>query len=279
MNKKNVPKTLRELYGQTYERYWRKSLSAKTVSINAEACLKALNEERKPQKIDEKAIDDMLMLFDEQGVSDSTINRRLSVLSKILTFAFDRGYIKRKPKIEYRKEPENRTRFLSTFEEQALLDFYTETQQADLVKLLILAIDTGMRQGELLKVKLSHCKNGLIQLPGHICKSGKPREIPMTDRVKSLIDTIPKTQDKLFEGWTKDRVRHAWDAGRRHLGLQDDKQFVFHALRHTFCSRLVQKGVNLQIVSKLAGHGSLSVTMRYAHLNDQQLRDAISVLN
>ena len=62
------------------------------------------------------------------------------------------------------------------------------------------------------------------------------------------------------------------------MGLTDDPNFVFHALRHTFVSRLVQRGVNLRTVAELAGHKVLATTMRYAHLAPKDLVAAIQVL-
>jgi site-specific recombinase XerD len=66
---------------------------------------------------------------------------------------------------------------------------------------------------------------------------------------------------------------------REHLGLDRDEQFVIHALRHTFASRLVQRGVELATVSKLLGHRSLLTTMRYAHLAPHNLQAAVEVLD
>jgi site-specific recombinase XerD len=66
---------------------------------------------------------------------------------------------------------------------------------------------------------------------------------------------------------------------REHLGLENDSQFVIHSLRHTFASRLVQRGVELQVVAKLLGHRSILTTMRYAHLAPQNLADAVKVLS
>ncbi|MDP6213177.1 MAG: tyrosine-type recombinase/integrase, partial [Candidatus Thalassarchaeaceae archaeon] len=54
---------------------------------------------------------------------------------------------------------------------------------------------------------------------------------------------------------------------------------VPHALRHTFCSKLVQLGVQIKVVQELAGHESIETTLRYAHLAPRNLRSAIDLLN
>lgn len=62
------------------------------------------------------------------------------------------------------------------------------------------------------------------------------------------------------------------------MGLEKDKQFVIHSLRHTLASRLVQKGVDLYVVRDLLGHSSITVTERYAHLNVDRLWKGIQTL-
>jgi hypothetical protein len=63
------------------------------------------------------------------------------------------------------------------------------------------------------------------------------------------------------------------------MGLEADAEFVIHALRHTFASRLVQRGVRIEVVSKLLGHKTLQQTMVYAHLAGHNYQSAIDVLN
>lgn len=78
---------------------------------------------------------------------------------------------------------------------------------------------------------------------------------------------------------SQDRMNRACVRMRKGLGLAEDDQFVPHCLRHTFCSRLVQKGVSLSKVQKLAGHKTLAMTMRYSHLGDENLDEAVASLN
>ena len=63
------------------------------------------------------------------------------------------------------------------------------------------------------------------------------------------------------------------------MGLEEDKQFVFHTLRHTYASRLVQQGVDLYTVGQLMGHTNPRMTQRYAHFAPEHLLDAVDVLN
>ena len=62
------------------------------------------------------------------------------------------------------------------------------------------------------------------------------------------------------------------------MGLAEDDGFVPHALRHTWASRLIQRGVSLRVVQEWLGHKTITVTMRYAHLSPKSLLAAVSVL-
>lgn len=127
--------------------------------------------------------------------------------------------------------------------------------------------------------------NGLVSI--WRTKNGKARSIPLTKRVaevlerrfadtKARLNTIGSV--KAFDGWNHSKVRTMWEKVRRHMKLMNDPQFVPHAMRHTFCSRLVQRGVDIVTVSKLAGHSSIVVTMRYSHLAPDSLAHAIRKL-
>lgn len=279
---KMAPKTLRELYTSTYKKFWADSKSPGTSSSNAQACIDVLGEHTAPSAVDIHAIDALIEVFEGENISNSTINRRLSALSRMLTHAGEQGWIGRVPKIPKKKEPINRIRYLTVDEEDELLAYFKFIARPEMVDIITLAVDTGMRRGELMKLQSNHfdLMERLIKLPGEICKSGKPRDIPMTTRVYEILKARRGVAGaKIIEGITSDILRHQWDRGRHHLGLLDDKQFVFHALRHTFCSRLVQRGIPIQVVSELAGHGNIHMTMRYAHLCPKNLRSAISVLD
>jgi integrase len=272
------PQTLTDLFEITYQRFWKGAKSEKSSRINAMKCVEALGPTLAPGAVTEQRIDEMIFLFEREGIADATINRRLSALSKMLTFAAERGYIVRKPKIDRKKEPEHRIRYLTEQEEQDLIGYMTLIEKHDMVDIIKVAIDTGMRMGEILKVQVRDLSDGLITL--WETKSGKARSIPLTQRAREVLERRAQEagEGKLFEGWTHSMIRHYWDAARSHMGLMRDPQFVPHAMRHTFCSRLVQRGVDITTISKLAGHSSVVVTMRYAHLSPDNLVSAIRAL-
>ena len=66
---------------------------------------------------------------------------------------------------------------------------------------------------------------------------------------------------------------------RRTLKRSGIAHIRWHDLRHTFASRLAQKGVSLQVIKELLGHSTLQMVLRYAHLQQQNLRDAVAALD
>lgn len=275
---KTGPQNLSELFEETYRRYWKGAKSEKSSRINALKCVNTLGPHLPPAAITETHIDQMVFAFEREGIADATINRRLSALSKMLTHAHERGYIVRRPKIDRKKEPEHRIRYITEEEEQHLIGYLTLIGKMDMVDIVKVAIDTGMRMGEILNAKVQDLSDGLITI--WESKSGKARSIPLTTRAREVFERRAEMlgEGRFFAGITQSMVRHNWDAARSHMGLMRDPQFVPHAMRHTFCSRLVQRGVDITTISKLAGHSTVIVTMRYAHLSPDNLKAAIMML-
>jgi integrase len=75
---------------------------------------------------------------------------------------------------------------------------------------------------------------------------------------------------------TYPQLRHYWDAARGQMGLTDPELFVFHACRHTFATRAIQAGVNIRVLQMLMGHKTIQTTIRYSHVDDRTLSDAIA---
>lgn len=273
-----VPTTMQQLYELTHRRFWAGKGGEKPAVINATKVLEALGPSISPAAVTTMAIDAMIFQFEDEGLSDSTINRRLSALSKMLTFAVDRGYITKRPKIERKEEVEGRIRYITEDEETKMLAYFDHIGQAFMKDVLMIGVDTGMRIGEMLRVEARDIHNGLLTV--WVNKSKKPRSIPLTSRVQAIYDRLiaERPQGKLMGDLTYATVYIYWKHCKKYMRLSDDQQFVIHTMRHTFCSRLVQRGVDIVTVSKLAGHSSITVTMRYAHLAPDNLSNAIKKL-
>jgi integrase len=105
-------------------------------------------------------------------------------------------------------------------------------------------------------------------------KSGKGRVISMNETVKSLILSLKKqpASPNIFSSYH----REAFDAALAQAKIDDAS---LHSLRHTFASHLVMRGVDLVAVSRLLGHASIQMTMRYSHLSPEHQARAVGVLD
>jgi integrase len=273
-------RTMKELLFKTTERYWKGSKGEATAVKNAEDCLTVLGEGRNPSSISERHVDDLIAHFRGMKLSNSTINRKLAALSKLLHHGYKLGCVTRIPTIDRLKENENRIRWVTKEEEDKLLAHFLFTGKLSMRDLCILLIDSGLRLGEALRLEWKDTEGGWLRV--WEAKNGKSRSVPQTTRVKAMLETrrLKVSKDEpVFSDLDKWSAEYAWRSARTAMNLLDDDQFVLHALRHTFCSRLVQRGVIIQTVKELAGHKAIQMTLRYAHLAPANLVDAMKVLD
>ena len=152
---------------------------------------------------------------------------------------------------------------------------------AQAIKTLML---TGARRGEVV-----HAKWGCIDWPGNtllvpVAKSGKPRHVSLSDAAVAVLRGVYEHADRCGpedDVFDTDDVRTNsfhwhWDRMRKRVGLGDVRM---HDLRHSFASRLVNKGVSLYVVQNLLGHSSAAMTQRYAHLAKDTLKGAANLVS
>ena len=229
--------------------------------------------------ITEDTVEVLVSRLEGRGVQSSTANRYLATLKTLLKY-------KKQPydHIRLKKERKGRIRVLSQEEEQMVVAILRDTDQtlgrgyfrevADLVEVLV---DTGCRLSEVLDLRYDDVNFTSNLLTIWINKGERPRSIPMTRRVRSILETRRTGIVKPFT-ISVNRAEYAWGLVRKQMGLQHDKEFVMHALRHTCASRLVNKGVDLYVVKEWLGHSSIQITERYAHLNPTKLVRAVEAL-
>jgi integrase len=130
-------------------------------------------------------------------------------------------------------------------------------------------------------------KHGFINLTK--TKNGERRQIPINDTLRAMLKGLVRRLDvpwvfsevvKMKDGTEKVKrfgdIKRSFATACKRAGIND---FVFHSLRHTFASHLVMAGVDLTTVSRLLGHKSLTMTLRYSHLAPNHLVSAVNVLN
>jgi integrase len=152
-----------------------------------------------------------------------------------------------------------------------------------LTPLVLLAMNTGLRRGELLGLTWARVdlERKQLNVSAIIAKTEKPRHIPLNAEALDVLQRWKKQgkgEGHVFPGLDGERMGHinrSWNGIAEAAGLTD---FRFHDLRHSFASRLAMSGVDLYSVQKLLGHSDSKLTQRYAHLSPDHLADAVAKL-
>jgi integrase len=211
-------------------------------------------------------------------LTDTTINRDLEALRHILFWAVDEGLLLKNPFVRLRLVPERRKpRAVVSLEEEVKV---IAAAAPHLRPIIITALDTGMRRGELLNQRWEHVdfNRRLLFVSRSKTAGGEGREIPLTERIYSLLLATRKPEGLLFtfKGKPIRIVKTAWKAAIRRAGI---RYYRFHDLRHTFNTRLMEAGVMQEIRKALMGHSlGEDVNSIYTHIELPAKREAIRKL-
>jgi integrase len=207
-------------------------------------------------------------------VAPATVVRELSTVSHALDIAtrewglwLPRNPVKliRRPSI-----PRGRTRRLRDDEEQRLLGACDRGRTPLLRPLIILAIETAMRRGELLDLSWQHIDFDLKVAHLPCTKNGDSRDVPLSRRAIQMLHELRADGvkgERVFP-MTGNAVRLAFEHLRVRARMSD---FRFHDLRHEAISRLFEKGLSIVEVSSISGHREFKMLQRYTHLRAANL--------
>ena len=213
-----------------------------------------------------------------QLVKPNTLKHELGVLSSVINTAIiDWGIpIPSNPVqlVRLPKYDDRRSRRLERGEEEKLL----ESADPMFRRLIIVAIETAMRKGEIFRIRQSHIDYRRQTLFIPTTKTDKPRTIALSTRaVKALKDQIRSTgqgnvvelvHDPLVFKFGVGLYRYRVDKIRKATGMLD---WRFHDLRHEATSRLFEKGLNMMEVASITGHEDLKMLKRYTHIKPESL--------
>ncbi|KKX26702.1 site-specific integrase [Rhizobium sp. LC145] len=210
-----------------------------------------------------------------QAVAPSTTVREMAILSHVLEVATrDWGMPLAKNVVKLVRRPvirNERCRRLTGDEEQRLLDGCDAGQIPYLRTLLIVAIETGMRRGELLGLEWSDVSHNRRVITLRLTKNGSGRQVPLSNRAFDVLmdwkQNADVDQSAVFP-MTAGALEQAW---RRLLIRAGIKGLRFHDLRHEGISRLFERGLNVIEVSSISGHKELRMLKRYTHLSADDL--------
>jgi integrase len=202
----------------------------------------------------------------------AAVNRELELLRSIFNFAKRHGWIYRSPfelgaKLISKVDENRRERILTHEEECRLLDALDHPRRRHLKPLVITALDTAARRGELFKLRWSDVDfaNGLIRIRATNTKTQTERLVGMTSRAEralnGLFELAPDQVDGLVFGITRD-VKTGFRSALEEAGIHD---FRFHDIRHTAISRMVNEGLPAAEVMKSSGHTQYATFQRYVN--------------
>ncbi|HEX8174039.1 MAG TPA: site-specific integrase [Pyrinomonadaceae bacterium] len=217
----------------------------------------------------------------EEARSPSTVNRELTILSRVMALAVDAGHISENPcrRVRRFKEDNERIRFLTEDEEARLMK---QIGGRELLRsVVIFALNTGLRRGEIFSLRWSEVDWSRNFIHVINTKTGKSRIIPLNDATRDVLLRQQKKSESEFvfvSPRTGARLRNLRNSFGK--ACEDAKvlNFHFHDLRHTFASRLADAGVDAFTIAELMGHSTLEMTKRYTHVTDERKRKAVAAL-
>lgn len=216
--------------------------------------------------------------------SIASVNRELTLMRRMLGIAEREGWLIKNPfdmgePLVTPADERKRERILTREEEMRLLEACTG-RAAHLRPILICALDTGMRQGEILKLLWPDIDfaNGLINIRAFNTKTMRERQVAMTTRLErelwALCQAAPDNKGLVFG--IADNVKKSFNSVRKAADLTDLR---FHDLRHTAATRLVAQHLPLSEVGRVLGHTQPTTTYRYVNANIETARRAALMLD
>jgi integrase len=218
--------------------------------------------------------------------SPATQVRYLAALGHALAVAIrEWGWLEDNPvkKVRRPKEPGGRVRFLSEEERTALLAACRRSRNPLLYPLVVLALATGARLGELLSLRWADMDltRGVARLAR--TKNGESRTLPLTGHALAVLKdraALCRSDTALVfpseQGRTPASLRKPWERALAEAGVAN---FRFHDLRHTAASYLAMTGATPTDIAAVLGHKTLAMVKRYAHLSDQHVSQVVARMN
>lgn len=205
-------------------------------------------------------------------ISPATVRLELSLLSNFFEIArIEWGLCGDNPVklVRKPKPPPGRDRRLTAREDRQILRHAHNYSNRDLYSIIVLALESAMRQGEILNLRWEHIhlKSRIAHLPE--TKNGSKRDVPLSPKARdALIRMGVKSSGRVFS-YSKEGLKSVWRAMTIKLGIED---LHFHDLRHEATSRFFELGTLDSVeIAAITGHKSMAMLKRYTHLKAQRL--------
>lgn len=205
----------------------------------------------------------------KQGKSSNTIKLELAIISHLYSVArAEWGFESLENPIRYLrmpKLPNGRTRRVSDSEIQLLIEHSCSKELPNILKL---AVETGMRRGEIVSIKWKSVDILKRTIELKDTKNGESRIVPLSSEALNLLISLPRRIDGKVFDMTAHAVTYAFIRACKRAGVSD---LHFHDLRHEAITRMFEKGLNVMEVGSVSGHKTLQMLKRYTHLRAEEL--------
>lgn len=262
--------TLKEAYKKVWQTYWADIEHKLWQARHMDKVIQFFGEDTLVTAITSEKVSEFVITLKAKGLANSTINHSLQSVRKVMKYCEINGKIEKKPVIQSLRLNNARNRYLYQDECTRL----RQHSKGDLHDAIVLSLLTGVRVGELWRIRFRDVQKGFVYIAKS--KNGDARSIPAHTQVMQIVERRREGNlDSSFLFTSHNIVRVPWDKLRYSLDLQD---VVWHTLRHTFASHLIQSGVDVSVVKELMGHRRIETTMRYAKLAPKNFASAINQL-
>ena len=240
--------------------------------------------DKEPQEILPLDVD-RIRLKQSKRLAPASVRAILELLNRLCNFAANKQLCPGLSfKIQYPKVNNEKTEDLSTEQLERLLKVLDIDPDRAAANMMKLALYSGMRRGEIFKLKWSDIdfEKGFILLRDP--KGGKDEKIPLNELTRAILEDYPRTKGSPYvfpgrDGKQRTDARYGVNRIRKNAKLPKDFR-PFHGLRHTYASMLASSGkVDMYTLQKLLTHKNPSMTARYAHLRDATLQKAAHVVD
>jgi integrase len=212
----------------------------------------------------------------KKPMAPATVNRYAASLAAVITWAIKKriapkGYVHPCRTVERKPENNERVRFLSPDERERLLDACRRARWPKLYLLVLMALTTGARKGELLALQWEDVDLDRAEAHCGRSKNGDPKVLPLVPAVVQLLQAFRGAPSALVFGSPRDGGQPFAFEGQWAEALKKAhiRRFRFHDLRHSCASMLAASGATLLEIADVLGHRQLAMTKRYSHLTTQ----------
>lgn len=210
--------------------------------------------------------------------SKATVNHEMAFLSVVLQQAIEDGLLEENPiggrgrgRLRYLRITRGRTRWLHEDEEPQLREALGE-ERWDAVTF---AVNTGLRRGEQHKLEWRDWQGDTLWVAA--AKTERGRTVFLNEAAMAVLrKRKDQGLERPFPFKSAQGLARTFNRTAKKLGMDD---LTWHGLRHTTGTRLIRNGANARAVQRVLGHSSMSMTERYTHVEDDQLRDTMGLLN